>query len=46
MPPARSWLAAAAATWNDMLCGIAVILLTLPRGVVRDRYCRWDALIV
>jgi hypothetical protein len=42
------WLlagAAAGARWNDVVVGIAVILLSLPRGMVRGRYGTWNAYI-
>lgn len=35
-----------AARWNDMLVGLAVILLSFPRGPVRERYGNWDPYIV
>jgi hypothetical protein len=42
------WILAGAATparWSDMAAGLALILLTLPRGTVRDRYGAWDAYV-
>jgi uncharacterized membrane protein len=36
----------AGAKWNDVIVGLAVILLSLPRGAVRERYAAWDRLIV
>jgi hypothetical protein len=32
----------AAARWDDVIVGIALILLSLPRGPVRERYGNWD----
>lgn len=32
--------------WNNILCGIFIILLALPRGKVRERYGSWDRWIV
>jgi hypothetical protein len=37
--------AAPAASASDTVAAIALIVLTLPRGPVRERYGRWDALI-
>ncbi|MBW3622258.1 MAG: SPW repeat protein [Armatimonadetes bacterium] len=48
------WVAAApfvlsgatpAARWNGIVAGVAVILLSLPRGPVRERYGGWDRFI-
>jgi hypothetical protein len=36
----------AGAKWNDVFVGIAVILISLPRGSVRERYAKWDRLII
>jgi hypothetical protein len=38
--------ASAAGRWSDIICGLALILLTLPRGTVRERYGAWDAYVV
>ena len=38
--------ATAGAKWNDVFVGVAVILLSLPRGSVRERYAAWDRLII
>jgi uncharacterized membrane protein len=43
------WLLAgffAGATWSDMASGVALILLSLPRGRVRGRYGSWERFIV
>jgi hypothetical protein len=32
--------------WSDMICGVALIFLTLPRGTVREQYGAWDAYVV
>lgn len=43
------WALAGASTggrWSDMICGVALILLTLPRGTVRERYGAWDSYVV
>lgn len=34
-----------AAVWNDVAIGIALILLSLPRGRVREHYGSWDRFI-
>jgi hypothetical protein len=42
---AAPWLlagATTASTWNDVIAGIALILLSLPRGPVGERYGGWD----
>ncbi len=42
------WLlsgASANARWNDLLTGALVIVLSLPRGSVRERYAGWDRMI-
>jgi hypothetical protein len=36
----------AGARWNDVAVGAALIVLSLPRGPVRDRYAGWDRFIV
>ena len=38
--------ASALAPWSDIPSGVAVLVLTVPRGVVRERYSSWDALVV
>jgi hypothetical protein len=46
---AAPWLlsgAAAGARWNDGLVGVLLILLSLPRGAVRERYGTWHPYIV
>jgi hypothetical protein len=46
---AAPWLLSGATTgakWNDVAAGAAVILLSIPRGRVRERYATWDRLIV
>ena len=46
---AAPWLfsgGSAPARWNDVIAGLAVIALTLPRGPVRERYAKWNRLIV
>lgn len=43
------WLLAGASTGarvNDVLAGVALILLSLPRGSVRERYGRWDRAVL
>ena len=43
-----SWLlggANAAARWNSVVTGLAILLLSLPRGQVRGRYGSWDRYI-
>lgn len=51
---AGAWLIAAAwllrgfafgAQWNTMIAGAALIVLSLPRGVVREHYGNWDRFI-
>jgi hypothetical protein len=34
------------ARWNGVLAGVALVLLSLPRGPVRERYAGWNSLIV
>jgi hypothetical protein len=34
--------ASAPARWSDMAAGVAIVALTVPRGIVRDRYGAWD----
>lgn len=50
-----AWLAAApwildgatdAARWNGVLVGLLVIVLSIPRGSVRERYARWQRFIL
>lgn len=46
---AAPWLLGGAtifSKWNDVAVGTAVIFLSLPRGAVRERYAKWDRLIV
>lgn len=38
--------ASTAARWSDMAAGLAIVILPLPRGIVRDRYGPWDAYVV
>ncbi|MBY0496454.1 MAG: vitamin K epoxide reductase family protein [Cyanobacteria bacterium] len=38
--------ASAPARWSDMAAGAAVIALSVPRGIVRERYGAWDAWVV
>lgn len=43
------WLlsgASAGAKWNDVMIGAILILISLPRGKVRERYGSWDRGIV
>lgn len=43
------WLLSGAATgaqWNDVIVGVVLILLSLPRGQVRERYAGWDGYIL
>jgi uncharacterized membrane protein len=37
--------ATAAAQWNDVVAGLAVFALTLPRGPVRQQYAGWDRFV-
>jgi uncharacterized membrane protein YhaH (DUF805 family) len=52
---AGSWVAAApwllggfvgAARWNGVVTGLALLLVSLPRGKVREKYGRWDRMVV
>lgn len=46
---AAPWLLSGGGTvaqWNDVLAGAAVIILSLRRGSVRERYADWDSFIV
>jgi hypothetical protein len=45
---AAPWLlggATTASTWNDVLAGVALIVLSLPRGSVGERYGSWQRFI-
>jgi hypothetical protein len=45
---AAPWLlsgATTASTWNDVIAGVALILLSLPRGAVGERYGSWQGFI-
>jgi hypothetical protein len=45
---AGQWMLAGASTGtrvNDLVVGLAVVLLSLPRGAVRERYAAWQRLI-
>lgn len=45
---AAPWLlsgATAAAKWNNIAVGAFVILMSLPRGSIKERYAAWDRLI-
>ena len=35
-----------ATAWSDVISGVLLFALTLPRGAVRERYARWDRWIV
>ena len=46
---AAPWLlngGSATARWNDVIAGLAVIALSIPRGPVHERYAKWSRLIV
>ena len=46
---AAPWLLSGTVTtarWNDLLVGAVLIILSLPRGPVRERYAGWDRFIV
>jgi hypothetical protein len=46
---AAPWLLSGAATparWNDVIVGIALIALSIPRGRVTERYADWNRCIV
>ena len=52
---AGAWIVAApwllsgtgtSATWNNVIIGAAIMLLSLPRGAVRERYGSWDRCII
>jgi hypothetical protein len=34
------------AKWNDAISGVAIILLSLPRGAIREHYAGWDRYVV
>ena len=43
------WALAGASTadrWSDTACGVALLALTLPRGVVREQYGSWNRYVV
>jgi hypothetical protein len=46
IPPWALVGASTAARWNDMAAGVAIVILTLPRGTVQERYAAWDTYIV
>jgi uncharacterized membrane protein len=35
-----------AAKWNDVIVGVALVLLSIPRGTVRERYGSWNRYIL
>ena len=37
---------AVAARWNDVIVGLALVALSLPRGAVRERYGSWNRFVV
>ena len=42
---AAPWLldgAATAGRWHDLVAGLAIVVLSFPRGTVRERYGTWD----
>ena len=44
---AAAWLLSGAtlfSTWNSVLVGVAVVVLSFPRGRIHERYGRWDNL--
>lgn len=46
---ASAWLLVgetAASRWNDVAVGLLVVVLTLPRGSVRERYGNWDRCVI
>ncbi|MGH7639222.1 MAG: SPW repeat domain-containing protein [Gemmatimonadaceae bacterium] len=46
---AAPWLLSgttARATWSDLIAGVAIIVLSLPRGTVRQRYGDWDKYVI
>ena len=43
-----SWILSggtASAQWNDVIAGLAIVGLALPRGAVRERYAAWDRFV-
>jgi hypothetical protein len=34
------------ATWNDVIAGMALIVLSIPRGRIKESYGGWDAYII
>jgi hypothetical protein len=46
---AAPWLLSGASMgsrWNDIFVGLALIILSIPRGVVREHYAGWDRYII
>lgn len=46
---AASWFLSGAtlsATWNSVLVGIAIVVLSFPRGTIHERYGGWDKYVV
>ena len=43
------WLLGGASTssaWNDVVVGVSVVALSVPRGTIRERYGIWDRYVV
>jgi hypothetical protein len=43
------WLVAQASTaaaWNNLVAGAAVVVLSIPRGTIKERYGGWDRYVV
>lgn len=38
--------ASAGGLWSDVIAGAAIVILTVPRGIVRERYGAWQSWIV
>ena len=46
--PCDNWLSGASsgARWNNVIVGIALILLSVPRGRVHEQYGAWNKYVV
>jgi hypothetical protein len=46
---AAPWLLSGATTssiWNSVLVGVVIVVLSFPRGNIRERYGGWDKYVV
>jgi hypothetical protein len=38
--------ASTATRWSDIIAGVAILIVTLPRGTVRERYGGWNTFVI